>query len=107
MRAEWRFASVDAKARNQAAGTHLARWVHPISGVGFSMPKFAVFTSNCSENLLLLEAQNPEVNLYRRSTSGRTLNEPRRKHSPIHEKRAMNLSGRKDDLGCRDQEATG
>ena len=64
MRAEWRFVSVDAKARNQAAGTHLARWVHPISGVGFSMPKIAAFANICPENPLLLpEARSPEANL--------------------------------------------
>ncbi len=32
-RVEWRFASVDAKARKRAASTHLLRWVHP-SGRG-------------------------------------------------------------------------
>ena len=40
-RVEWRFASVDAKARKPAASTHLARWVHP-SDRGWDSFCFAV-----------------------------------------------------------------
>lgn len=36
---EWRFVSVDTKARKRAASTHLLRWVHPSGrGQGFFAP---------------------------------------------------------------------